>query len=87
MGSKHKDDTKISSIGIGLIKFLFFFLRYFFSFFCWITFLTDGANVEHLTSDFNVGVISTDHFPLAREIRLWQIVEVQILEKTIYMNT
>jgi len=44
------------------------------------TFLADGADVKHLTARLDVRVISTDHLSLTREIRLRQVVEVQILE-------
>ena len=43
-----------------------------------LVFLTDGANVEHLTSSLNIRVISTNHLPLTRKIRFGQVVEVQI---------
>lgn len=47
---------------------------------CKTTFLTDGADVKHLTARFDVRVVSTNHLSLTREIRFRQVVEVQILE-------
>lgn len=44
------------------------------------TFLSNSTNVKHLATGLDVGIITTNHLSLAREIRFWQVVKIQILQ-------
>lgn len=46
--------------------------------------LAHGADVEHLTGGFRVGVVPAYHLARAREIRLGQVVEVQVLKNEVF---
>lgn len=45
--------------------------------------LPDRAHVEHLARSLQIGIVTADHFASAREVRLWQVVKVQVLQDSI----
>lgn len=49
------------------------------------TLLSNCADMEHLTPGLDVRIVTTDDFALAGEVRLRQIVEIEILQ-TVNVN-